>query len=426
MNEKGGFAMYYQRDIEDYIKETGKYFESIVVYGARQVGKSTVIEHIFEKDFAYVTLDDTDQLELALAKPKLFLESHPWPLIIDEVQKAPKLLNEIKIKIDEERKRKLKENLPRELMYILTGSNRFKLQEGISESLAGRVAVIEMGSFTQIETIQKKGKLFHPDIKALLETERNSTIPYASQAEIFNRIFLGGMPDIIVNKTPRETYFKSYFDTYIEKDLRNLIDASSEMTFRRFVSYLALRTAQQVNYEVFAREVGIDSATCRRWISILQTSGIIILLEPYMASISKRIIKAPKLYFMDTGLCAYLCKWPSAEMLQDCAMNGAFFETFVVSEMIKSFYNHGKEYENTLFYYRDIDQKEVDILYVEANSIYPIEIKKGISPTKPNKNFNVLNKYGLEIKPGLVINCSDKITQINEKAYYFPVYLLGA
>lgn len=145
-----------------------------------------------------------------------------------------------------------------------------------------------------------------------------------------------------------------------------------------------------------------------------------------MASISKRIIKAPKLYFMDTGLCSYLRKWPNVEMLKDCAMNGVFFETLVVSEIIKSFYNHGKEYKSILFYYRDIDQKEIDMLYVEANSIYPIEIKKGILPTKPNKNFNVLNKHGLEIKPDLVINCSNEIMPINEKAYYFPVYLLGA
>ena len=417
--------MYYRRDIEDYLKEIGKHFESVVVYGARQVGKSTIIEHVYENGFSYVTLDDTDQLELALMKPKLFLESHPWPLVIDEVQKAPNLLSEIKIKIDEERKRRLKEDLPRELMYILTGSNRFKLQEEISESLAGRVAVVEMGSFTQMEAMQENGKLFHPDIKTLLESKKEAFIPYANQAEIFNRIFFGGMPDIIVNKVPRELYFKSYLDTYIEKDVRSLINASSEMTFRRFISYLALRTAQQVNYEVFAREIGIDSATCKKWISILETSGIIVLLEPYMASISKRIIKAPKLYFMDTGLCSYLCKWPNAEMLKDCAMNGAFFETFVVSEIIKSFYNHGKEYKSTLFYYRDIDQKEIDILYVEANSIYPIEIKKGILPTKPNKNFDVLNKYGLEIKPGLVINCSNEIMPINEKAYYFPVYLLG-
>lgn len=418
--------MYYPRDIENYLIETGRHFESIVVYGSRQVGKSTVIKRLFKKGFDYVTLDDTDDLEEALTKPKLFLENHPWPLIIDEVQKAPILLSEIKKKIDAEREKNMNEGLPRELMYILTGSNRFTLQQGISESLAGRVAIIEMASFTQMEAIEKKGKLFNPDIQNLLKAEKEKNVDYVNQAEIFKRIFRGGMPDIVVNDSPRETFFKSYFDTYIEKDVRGLIGASSEMDFRRFVAYLALRTAQQVNYEVFARDIGIDSATCKRWMSILQTSGIIVLLEPYMASISKRIIKAPKLYFMDTGLCAYLCKWPNAEMLQNCAMNGAFFETFVVSEIIKSFYNFGKEFENTLFYYRDIDQKEIDLLYVEADAIYPIEIKKGISPTKPNKNFNVLSKYGKEIKSGLVIDCTDKIRSINEKAYYFPVYLLGA
>lgn len=418
--------MYYRRDIENYLKEMGKHFESIVVYGSRQVGKSTTIKHAFANDFSYVSLDDADELETALARPKLFLDVHPWPLVIDEVQKAPKLLNEIKKRIDEERERKLRENLPKELMYILTGSNRFELQQGISESLAGRAAVIEMASFTQMEAIERKGELFHPDIATLLKIEKDGNVPYANQIDVFDRIFRGGMPDIVVNNVPRDTYFRSYFDTYIERDVRSLINAASEMNFRKFVTYLAFRTAQQVNYEVFAREIGIDSATCKRWVSILQTSGIIVLLEPYMASISKRVIKAPKLYFMDTGLCSYLCKWASSEMLRECAMNGAFFETFVVSEVIKSFYNAGKEFENTLFYYRDIDQKEIDLLYVEADSIYPIEIKKGIAPTKPSKNFNVLSKYGKTIKPGLVIDCTDKIRPINDMAYYFPVYLLGA
>ncbi len=418
--------MYYERDIENLLKETGKYFESIVVYGSRQVGKSTTIKHVLAKGFAYVTLDDVDELEIALSMPKRFLEVHPWPVVIDEVQKAPILLSEIKKVIDEERERKMNENLPKELMYVLTGSNRFVLQEGISESLAGRVAVIEMSSFTQMEAIRQKGRLFHPDIGNLLKIEKEKNIDYASQNEIFERIFRGGMPDIVANGSPREAYFKSYFETYIEKDVRGLISVSSEMNFRKFVSYLALRTAQQVNFEVFARDIGIDSATCKRWISILETSGIIVLLEPYMASISKRIIKAPKLYFMDTGLCAYLCKWPSAEMLQNCAMNGAFFETFVVSEIIKSFYNFGKEFESTLFYYRDIDQREIGLLYVEADAIYPIEIKKGIAPSKPDKNFNVLKKYGKQIKQGLVVDCTDKIRPINENAYCFPVYLLGA
>ena len=417
--------MYYPRDIEDYLKEAAKYFEAIVIYGARQVGKSTTVKAVFSAGFSYVTLDDNDELELALSKPKVFLENHPWPVLIDEVQKAPNLLSLIKMKIDEERERKLASGEPKQIMYVLTGSNRFELQEGISESLAGRVAVFEMGSFTQMEITKRKGSCFYPEIRSLLEKEKKENVPHATQKEIFERIWRGGMPEVALNGAPRDLFFKSYLDTYIEKDVRKLISASSEMAFRRFVSYLSLRTAQQVNYEAFSRELGIDSATCKRWVSILKTSGIIVLLEPYMAQTSSRIIKAPKLYFMDTGLCAYLCKWPNAEMLGDCAMSGAFFETYVVSEVIKSFWNHGKEVEGTLFYYRDIDQKEVDLLYVEANCIYPIEVKKGIAPNKPTKNFDVLSKYKMEIKPGLVIDCTDKIRPINEAAYTFPVSLLG-
>ena len=417
--------MYIKRDIEESIIKAEKSFQAIVIYGPRQVGKSTTVEMIFGDRFKSVTLDDTKERELALNNPKGFLEIHPWPIIIDEVQKAPNLLSEIKIIIDEQRKIWLKENKERELMYVLTGSNQFELQQGISESLAGRAAVFNMSSMNQIEAQGLSGSLFKPSIKELLEKENSSNVKYKNKKEIFEFIFRGGMPDIVTNNSEREMYFKSYFDTYIEKDVLKLIAASSELQFRRFISYLALRTAKQVNYEVFGRELGLDSQTVKRWLSILVTSGIIVLLEPYMSNISNRIIKAPKLYFMDTGLCAYLCKWPSAEMLEECAMNGAFFETFVVSEIIKSFYNFNIDIKNNLFYYRDIDQKEVDLLYVENNSIFPIEIKKGENPSKPNKNFNVLLKYGLEIKQGLVIDTCDKIRPINENVYTYPVYLLG-
>ena len=196
------------------------------------------------------------------------------------------------------------------------------------------------------------------------------------------------------------------------------------MQFRNFISIVALRTAQELHFDEIASSVGIDVRTCKRWISILKTSGIIYLLQPYIANVSNRIIKSPKLYFTDTGLCAYLCKWPNAEMLENCAMSGAFFETYVVSEVMKNFYAYNKDPSENLFYYRDIDRKEIDLLFVEGGSIYPIEIKKSISPTKPTKNFNVLEKFKLDIKPGFVIDTCDKIRAINEKAYAFPVYLL--
>lgn len=418
--------MYLKRDIEKTIVDAEASFQAVVIYGARQVGKSTTVDALFGDRFSTVTLDDANERELALNNPKGFLEVHPWPLIVDEVQKAPNLLSEIKIKIDEQRKIWMKSNQTRQLMYVLTGSNQFELQAGISESLAGRVAVFNMSSLTQIEALGLSGHPFIPDVSLLLEKEKNALVQYKTKIQIFDSIFRGGMPDIVVGNSRWGVYFKSYFDTYIAKDVMRLIAATHEMQFRNFVSYLALRTAQQVNYQVFSRELGINVETIKRWISILITSGIIVLLEPFMANVSNRIIKAPKLYFMDTGLCAYLCKWPNARMLEEGAMGGAFFETFVVSETIKGYFNAGIDVASHLYYYRDIDQREIDLLYVDENAIYPIEVKKGEAPNKPTKNFNVLSKYHMEIKPGLVVDCCDKMRPINEKAYTFPVYLLGA
>ena len=415
--------MYINRTVEKAILAAGESFPCVVVYGPRQVGKSTTIDHLFGDKYNRVTLDDGDDRALALSNPKLFLENYSWPVVIDEIQKAPELLDEIKKIIDEQRLAWMKNGEERKLMYILTGSNRFELQEGISDSLAGRCAVIDMASFTYAEKYGYDAPLFNPEISELKKREQSGR-KYKSKKEVFEDIFNGGIPDIITGVAQREIYFKSYVNTYIERDVMKLIEASSELQFRNFISIVALRTAQELHYDEIASTVGIDVRTCKRWISILQTSGIIYLLQPYLSNISNRIIKSPKLYFMDTGLCAYLCKWPNAEMLESCAMNGAFFETFVVSEIIKNFYAYNKDPKESLFYYRDIDQKEIDIIYINAEDIYPIEIKKGVAPTKPSKNFDVLSKYNLNIKPGLIIDNCDKIRPINEKAYTFPIYLL--
>ena len=417
--------MYINRTVENAIHKLGQSFPCIVIYGARQVGKSTTIHHIFGSEYTNVTLDDLDDRNLALTNPKLFLETYGWPLIIDEIQKAPLLLDEIKKQIDQARLKWLDNDEPRQLMYILTGSNRFELQQGIADSLAGRCGILEMTSFSQAEKQHSLGTLFYPDISMLLKREKELKLPYKSRKEIFENIFTGGMPDICTNVVEREPYFKSYVNTYIEKDVRKLISADSELPFRNFISLLALRTAQEFHVGELANAVGIDTRTCKKWISVLETSGIIYLLQPYMAKISKRIIKAPKIYFLDTGLCSYLCKWPNAEMLESCAMSGAFFETFVVSEMIKNAYAYNLDPHSFLFYYQDIDQKEVDIIYTEQGKIYPIEIKKGVAPNKPTKNFSVLKKYDQAIQPGLVIDTCDKIRPINEEAWTYPVYILG-
>lgn len=417
--------MYIKRTVEKSILEAAKSFPCIVLYGPRQVGKSTTLDYVFPGNFNRVTLDDTEDRELAEKNPKLFLEVNPWPIIIDEIQKVPALLDAIKIKIDEQRKIWLKNNEERKLMYVLTGSNRFELQQGISETLAGRCGIIEMSSFTLREKKAMEAHLFTPKIEVLIQRSQQEQSEYLTRTQIFEEIYKGGMPDICTNVSERNIYYKSYVNTYIEKDVRKLIAASNETQFRNFISIVALRTAQELHYDEIAGAVGIDVKTCKRWLSILETSGIIYLLQPYMSNMSNRIIKAPKLYFMDTGLCAYLCKWPDSKMLENCAMSGAFFETYVVSELIKNFFSFNVNPRDYLYYYRDIDQKEIDLLYVDEAGIYPIEIKKGISPKNPTKNFNVLQKYKRQIKTGLVIECCDKIRPLNEISYSFPVYLLG-
>ncbi len=417
--------MYQHRDIEKLLLEAAASFQVITLYGSRQVGKVTTATHLFGDGFGFVSLDDSDALALALANPRAFLESHPWPLIIAEVQKAPSLLPEIKKTVDAQRRGWMKNNAPRQLMFVLTGSNQFELQEGISESLAGRTAVINMAGFTQVEKRGMQGALFDVDFAHLMQKQRAHPGFYCESISVFEDIFQGGMPAICTGCQARDTYYKAYLDTYIAKDVRRLIAASSDMLFRQFMSQLARRVAQPVVYSEIANALGINVETCKRWLSILQASGIIFLLEPYMAHVSKRIIKAPKLYFMDTGLCAYLCKWPNAQMLMDCAMSGAFFETYVVSEIIKSFYNNGLGPRQYLYYYRDIDKKEVDILLVKDGALYPVEIKKGVAPSKPTKNFRVLEKYRMPIKRGMVIDNAEKIRALNDYAFVFPVSLLG-
>ena len=345
-------------------------------------------------------------------------------MIIDEIQKASGLLDEIKKVIDEQRLKWMKEDAPRQLMYILTVSNRFELQQGISDSLAGRCGVIDMASFSSMEKQKLEENCFSAEISFWMKLQNSKKIPYHTRAEIFETIFQGGMPDVVSGAAERNAFFKSYVSTCIEKDVRKLINASNELQFRNFISIAALRTAQELHYDEIAGSVGIDVRTCKRWISILETSGIIFLLQPYMANVSNRIIKAPKIYFMDTGLCAWLCKWPNAEMLSNSAMNGAFFETYVVSEIVKNAYAFNLDPHDFLYYYRDTDMKEIDLLYVIRDQIYPIEIKAGILPVHAAKNFSMLDKYKMKIETGLIICNTDKIRPINEKVYQVPVYLL--
>lgn len=416
---------YITRTAEQLILKMGQSFPCLAVYGPRQVGKSTTVEHLFGAEFRKVTLDDLQDRHAALQNPREFLESYGWPLIIDEIQKAPDLLSVIKQNVDEQRLLRLKNNRPRELMYVLTGSSRYELRQGIAESLAGRCGIIELSSFSRAEKYGRPAVKFNPDLNLLLQRERELGSVYCAKSAVFEDIFAGGMPEICNGAVSPEIYHKSYISTYLEKDVMKLIAAGSELKFRNFLSVAALHTAQELHLDTIAATVGIDVRTCGSWLSILESSGLVFLLQPFHSSLSRRLIKAPKLYFMDTGLCAQLCGWPAASMLERCAMNGAFFETYVVSEIIKNLCAFGEDPRQSLFYYRDIDKKEVDLLYVKEQTIYPIEIKTNLSPHNPIKNFGVLDKFKLKVAPGLIIDTGDKLRPLNKQAYSYPVSLLG-
>ena len=413
--------MYIKRVMEKTIKKMVNEFPVIVISGARQVGKSTMLQMIKEDNMNYVTLDDLDARNLALSDPKYFLEQYSYPLLIDEIQYAPNLLPYIKMIVDDEKFKALKNNTEVKSLFWLTGSQQFKVMKDVSESLAGRVGVLNLYSLSNSEIKGYERLLFTPKLD---ELKKNENIVHCDSKEIFERIFNGGMPSIATGAIERSNYFSSYINTYIERDVKQLLNVGKTIEFYNFMQYIAVRTAQELNYSTIAKEIGVDSKTIKNWISILESSGIIYLLQPFSSNLSNRIIKAPKLYFMDTGLCSYLAKYPNPETLEIGALSGAIFETFVVSEIIKNITSHGIDPKMNLYYYRDKDQKEVDLLYIEGDTIYPIEIKKGISPNNPDKNFAVLNKYSNDIATGIVICMTQKLQPINKNCWLCPVSLL--
>ena len=420
--------MYLTRTLEKKINEIKDQYCCITIYGARQAGKSTMVDKLFPENMNYITLDNLEYRAKANDDPKTFLENFELPLIIDEVQKATPLFDEIKIIIDNEKRNALKENRKPKLLFILTGSNRFELQSKISESLAGRTAIFELTPLSLGELNHLDSNTFDPRINILKEKYKkiDSNKLYLSRKQIYEHIFIGGMPEYALNiNNDRETFFRSYIATYIEKDVKQVIAATSESDFLKFLEYMALRTAQQIDYSDISRNLGIDARTVKKWIFILVSSGLAITLSSYAKNLSNRITKMEKFYFIDTGLCSYLCKWNSAEQLENCPMNGAFYETFVVSEIVKSFLNAGKDYRRYLYYYRDRDNRECDLIIEETDSIYPIEIKKGINPVNNRFNFKYLEKYNKKVETGLVIDSRKYIFKINDDVYYCPIFMIG-
>lgn len=408
--------MYIKRHLEQQILTASSCYPVVMVCGQRQVGKSTMLYHIKEEHRRYVTLDDINARRLAADDPVLFFETYPAPLLIDECQRVPSLLLEMKRIVDE----KALHGEDNNGMYWLTGSQKFKLMQGVSESLAGRIAVFDMSTLSTAEIEGRTAACFDPDINVL--KNRMAKMQYKDVHQLYARIFQGGMPKLVASNLDRERFYMDYVNTYLERDIKELAQVGKHKAFADFLIFMAARTAQELKYEEIARAVGISSPTAKEWISILERSGIIYILRPYASNISRRLVKTPKVYFMDTGLAAFLCRWPSPETLENGAMDGAFFETYVVSEILKSYYNAGKQ--PNLYYYRDVDKKEVDLLVINGDMLYPIEIKKAKNPTHADKNFPVLEKLQLKVQKGLIICMENELVPYNRDSWYCPVSIL--
>lgn len=417
--------MYIKRAIEETVIKTSNMFPVLLVTGPRQVGKTTLLQKLSEKERNYVTLDDPDVRYFAKHDPALFLQRYTPPILIDEIQYATELLPYIKIYADTHKKKG---------DIWLTGSQAFHLMKGVSESLAGRVGIIQLLGLSNAEISGYTSVPFSTEPQRLMK--RIESCDKQTLNDIYTRIFRGSMPALYDDETiDWETYYRSYVNTYLQRDIRDLTQVADEMNFYHFMTVVAAHTSKPVIYEELANAAGISAPTAKKWMSILVSSHIVALVQPYSNNVLKRVVKMPLMHFLDTGLAAYLLKWGNPETLERGAMSGAFFESFVFSEIYKSFLNAGKE--PPLYYYRDKDQKEIDLLIVQNGTISPIEVKKAASPGKAAiKNFRVLEpvqepeKFGslselkVTLETGSVICMAQELLPLDKTNWYVPVWLI--
>lgn len=401
--------MYIKRAMEERLESLAKHFPVVMVCGARQVGKTTLLKQLNEKNgnsIHYVTLDYPHIRALAKSDPELFLQQYAAPLIIDEIQYAPELLSYIKIRVD---------SVNTSGQYYLIGSQMFHMMKNVSETLAGRVGILSMYSMSRCEMEGRKNRPFLPTNK--FENNVTDTI-----TDVFEKIYRGSMPKMVSDiELMPEDFYGAYMQTYIERDIRDLITIKDEMKFLKFLGCIAARTSQEVNLTDIGKDVGIDKNTADSWLSILVSSGLIYLLQPYSGNAIKRIVKRPKLYFMDTGLACYLSLWNNPRALELSAMAGAMFETYVISEIVKSYANQGIDVRSRLFYYRDNNGKEVDLLILDNGVLYPIEIKKAAEPSKDAiKNFHVVSSLGYDVGKGAVICMTPMVMPLDKDNLLVP------
>ena len=405
---------YIERAITGILKTRVKTSKCLLLTGARQTGKSTVIKHEFP-DYNRANFDDRLTRVQAKEEPKLFFLNNPCPLFIDEVQKENSILEDIKLIVDESEERG---------RFILSGSQRLELMKGMSESLAGRVSVTELLglSMREIKGI-RFNRHFIPTNAYLQERERELK-PYK---DIWNMIHKGFYPELYDVERDWQEYYSSYVSTYLERDINELISSDS-ITFTKFLTAVAARTGEMLNYANIAGEIGVSEPTVKNWISILERTGIVYLLQPYSQSALKRAIKTPKIYFRDTGLACYLTRWLTADALKCSAVAGNMFETFVVAEILKSYANEGMDYKFNIFYYRGKDksssvENEIDLIIEEDGVLYPIEIKMSGNPKANMAAANtVLDKVpGKTRGMGVILCLVDKKTYLRENLVALPI-----
>lgn len=407
---------YISRHMESKIMKLSKSYSAILLTGPRQAGKTTMLRSIAEKENIgreYVSLDDLNTRDMARNDPAMFLQMHKPPVLIDEVQYAPELFTYIKIHIDEHREPGV---------FWLTGSQVFRLMQGVQESLAGRVALLHMSPLSQREIIGAPCVPFSTDLDTLMNESKS--IQPVTTPDMYKRIWTGSMPGIVSGQyADRNIYYSSYLSTYIERDVRDISGSVDALKFNRFVTTVAARTSQLLNYKALADDSDIDEITAKAWVNILETLGIIFLLHPYSNNVLKRTIKTPKVYFYDTGLVCYLTKWSSPEVAESGAMSGALLENFAVSEIMKSYQNAGLE--PYIYFYRDRDTKEIDVIMEGDGQLFPLEIKKTATPDKRIvKTFGVINKAPLKIGTGAVLCMADKLGAFDRDDLIVPIWMI--
>jgi predicted AAA+ superfamily ATPase len=399
-----------KRTLTQTIKDTSNSFKVLMLTGPRQVGKTTLLQEVQKSSRSYITLDDLGARLAAQKDPAGFLDRLELPVLIDEVQYAPDLFPYIKMIVDKEKKAG---------MFWLTGSQQFEMMKNVTESLAGRVAILNLQGISLAEEQGRAGDApFLPTPERMKSRKKAKPL---SITDAYHIIWRGSYPDVVTQDGKNwERFYSSYISTYIQRDVREYLDIQDTASFHKFMQIAAARTGQLINYADMARDVSINETTVKTWLHVLQASGIVTLLQPYFNNHTKRLVKTPKLYFMDTGLCSYLTGWLSADVLERGAMSGAMLETWVVSEIIKSYLHHGRT--PRIFFYRDKDKREVDVLIEENGTLYPVEIKKNASIQNMKfKGFDMLQKLGMPIGHGGVLCFTNALLPLSEGVDAIPI-----